>query len=159
MLTTKQILTFNKEKNGNWYVESKAWEDAQTKRFRQIFTYLDKDGKIKNYEKEQDMSNPLDDHTKHPDWRDPHEDLLMHESFGAMLDKVAGNSRQLKIEVVAYGWVSNCFSHFQRQEIGFEGARYKTRFRQDLPQEFLLSPITLFLFGTYPEHFHARLLN
>lgn len=39
MLTTKQILTFNKENNNKWYVECSKWEADREQLFREIATY------------------------------------------------------------------------------------------------------------------------
>lgn len=156
MLTQKKVLTFNREKNNRWYVESKEWEELQTKHFRKTHTYEDEEGKTQYYNEEQDFSNPLDDHTKHPAWRDPHEDLVMDDSFEALLQKMAAGARQVKMEVISYGWVSNTYTHYYRSGYDENGANYELRFKADLPAHIRLTPICLFLFDGYPEHFHGK---
>ena len=158
MLTSNQTLTLNKEKNGSWYVECKSWEEKQTALFRETFMYIDNDGKLQKYEKEQDFSNPLDDHTKNPSWRDPHEDLVMYESVGQMLDEIAKGRKTLRIEVCANGWVSNTFIHLRRVDLTEKGAYYEPRFTKN-PKRYLLTPIARFIMDIYPENLHIKVIG
>ena len=160
-MTQKKTLTFNKENDNRWYLECKEYEEKKAKEFRQIFTYTDEEGHIQSYEEEQDFDNPLDDHTKHPDWPsfEPHKDLVMAESFELLLEKLAGGKRQVVLDVISYGWVANTFAHYQRCTIDGQGAEYELRFRNDLPQRIRLTPICRFLFGgLYPLHIHGKQL-
>ena len=162
MLTKEMMLTFNKENDNRWYLVCHEYEQKVAMKFRETFTYTDAEGHIQRYEEEQDLSNPLDDHTKHPAWPiyEPHKDLVMAESFEQLLDKLAGGKRQVTIEAISYGWVSNTFAHNQRCSIDDEGAEYELRFRHDLPQRIRLTPICRFLFdGLYPEHFHGKVIK
>lgn len=162
MLTQRQTLTFNKEKDNRWYIVCKEYEEKKTQEFRTTFTYVNAKGEIKNYNLVQDKNDPLDDHTKHPSWPsfEPRKDLVMAESFGQLLDKLAQGGRQLVLDVIAYGWVSNTYTHYQRCSIDDEGADYELRFRIDLPQRIRLTPVCRFLFdGLYPEHFHGKVIK
>lgn len=162
MLTQKKTLTFNKENDNRWYIVCNEYEELLTKEFRETFTYVDAEGHTQKYETEQDQSNPLDDHTKHPAWPscNPHKDLVMDESFEKLLEKLADGKPQVVIEVISYGWVANTFTHYQRCTIDGKGAEYELRFRNDLPQHIRLTPICRFLFdGLYPEHFHGKVIK
>lgn len=162
MLTQKKTLTFNKESNNRWYVVCNEYEEKVTKQFRETFTYVDADGHTQKYAKKQDLTNPLDDHTKHPAWPscEPHKDLVMAESFERLLDVLAQGGRQVVIDVIAYGWVSNTFTHYHRCQIDGQGAEYELRFRNDLPQCIRLTPFCRFIFdGLYPEHFHGKVVK
>lgn len=161
MLTQKKVLTFNREKNNRWYVESKEWEELQAKIFRQTHTYEDEDGKTQHYEEEQNFSNPMDDHTKHPDWCDHRLDkeLMMDESFELLLQKLSCGDRQVKMEVISYGWVSNNYTHYHRTKVDENGADYELRFKADLPIHIRLTPICRSLFDCYPEHIHGKVIK
>lgn len=162
MMTQKKTLTFNKENDNRWYLSCKEYEEKVTKEFRATFTYVDGDGHIQHYKEEQDLSNPLDDHTKHPAWPsfEPHKHLVMAESFEQLLEKLANGAQEVKLEVIAYGWVANTYTHYQRCLIDGQGAEYELRFRHDLPQRIRLTPICRFVFnGLYPEHFHGKVIK
>lgn len=162
MLTQKKTLTFNKETNNHWYLVCDEYEEKVTKEFRETFTYTDTEGKVQKYETEQDLTNPLDDHTKHPAWPscDPHKNLVMAESFEQLLETLAKGERTVTIDVISYGWVANTYTHYHRIAIDGEGAEYELRFRNDLPQRIRLTPICRFLFdGLYPEYFHGKVIK
>ena len=120
MLTTKQILVFNKEANNRWYVQSRKWKADHERLFREIATYTDEDGKVKHYANDRDMNDPKDDHTKHPDWpefkKETHETLAMNESVTELLDQIAGGKRRVGIDVRLYllFWLS--FTYIWRPE-------------------------------------------
>lgn len=162
MLTQKKTLTFNKENDNRWYIVCDEYEEKVTKEFRETFTYTDTEGKVQKYETEQDLTNPLYDHTKHPAWPscDPHKNLVMTESFEQLLETLAKGERTVTIDVISYGWVANTYTHCHRITIDGEGAEYELRFRNGLPQRIRLTPICRFLFdGLYPEHFHGKVIK
>ena len=162
MLTQKKTLTFNKENNNRWYLSCKEYEEMVTKEFRATFTYINEEGRITKYETVQDMSNPKDDHTQHPEWPrfEPHQNLMMDESFEQLLEVLAKGDQQVTLEVISYGFVSNTNTHIHRLAFDETGADYEFRFRHDLPQRFRLTPICRFLFdGSYPEYFHGKVIK
>lgn len=163
MLTTKQILTFNKE-NSKWYVECRKWEADREQLFREITTYIGEDGKMKHYEKERKLDDPKDDHTKHPDWPEfkkaTHEALAMNASMTELLDQIAGGKRKIGIEVCGNGWVANTYTHYERVSASEAGADYQLRFRDDLPTVLHLTPMARYILGgIYPSHIHARIVS
>ena len=129
MITQLRTLTFFKE-NGRWYLECEEWVELMIKEFRRTHTYKNEAGKVTKYNVVQDLSNPLDDHTKHPDWQDPSrgETLVMDASFVALIGQKAGGADRVQLDMISYGWVSNTFAHYLREEIGKDGARYTARF-------------------------------
>ena len=158
MITQLRTLTFFKE-NGQWYLECEEWVELMTKEFRKTHTYKNEAGKVTKYNEVQDLSNPLDDHTKHPDWQDPSrgETLVMDDSFVALIEQKACGADRVKLDMISYGWVSNAFAHYLREEIGKEGARYTARYETPYPEPFLLKPVFSFLFaGTYPLYIHVK---
>lgn len=156
MLVQKKTLTFNKEKN-HWYLECKQWEDEQTELFRRTNYYEDKDGLIVKYSAVRDLTNPLDDHTKHPLWHDPHEDLIMADTFGKLLEKKANGKKTIQMDMASYGWVSNTFTHYDRMSYDASGARYVLRFDSELPKEIDLTPIFQYVFdGIIPQYLHLK---
>lgn len=162
MLTQNKTLTFNKENDNRWYIECKEYEEKKTQEFRATFTYMDEKGHETKYEKVQDLTNPMDDHTKHPAWPgcEPHKDLVMDETFEQLLELLAKGQRKVMLEVFAYGWVANTYTHYQRCSIDGQGAEYKLRFRNDLPERVRLTPVCRFIFdGLYPEHFHGKVIK
>lgn len=162
MLTQKKALTFNKENDNRWYLSCKEYEEEKARMFRATFTYINEEGRETKYETKQDFSNPMDDHTKHPAWPsfEPHQDLMMDESFELLLEGLAKGNRLVTLEVISYGFVSNTYTHVHRFAFDENGADYEFRFRHDLPQRFRLTPICRYLFdGGYPEHFHGRVIG
>jgi len=157
MLIQKKTLVFNKENDNCWYVECKKWEEEQTKLFRETHLHLDKEGKIVPYEKELQLDNPLDDHTKHEEWRDPHADLAMDDSFGKMLDQMAAGKKIVTIEMLSYGWVCNTFTHYRFVGLDLQVAEYELRFDTGLPAHIRLTPIFRYIFDSnYPLHLHVK---
>ena len=164
MLTREKTLTFHKENDGHWYLESQEYEDEMTKEFRATRKYTDDDGRLCSYENEQDFSNPLDDHTRHPEWPDclaaMHQDRMMSESFASLLERHARDGQEVVIDVISYGWVSDTYAHLQLCSIDDQGADYEFRFSKDLPQRIRLRPIFLFLFdGRYPKYYHCKVIK
>ncbi len=158
MITQLRTLTFFKE-NGLWYVECEEWVEHQTKLFRETHTYTNEAGKTVKYNEEQDFDDPLDDHTKHPDWSDPSRSrvLVMDDSFVALIEQKAQGADRVQLDMISYGWVSDTFAHYLRDEIGKQGARYVARFATPYPETFLLTPIFHFLFaGAYPLYIHVK---
>lgn len=157
------VFNFHKEADGRWYLESPEWEQEQTQLFRETHKYLDEeDGKWKSYQEKQDLSDPKDDHTKHPEWRDPRMDqrLIMDPTFEALLEKLAKGKLSVALDVLAYGWVSNTYVHYQRTSYDESGASYRLRFGNDLPERFRLTPICRWVFdGSYPEFLHGKVLG
>lgn len=161
MLTQKKTLVFNKENDNRWYVECKKWEEEQTALFRETHVHLDADGKSVPYEKEQQLDNPLDDHTKHEEWRDPHADLVVNDSIAALLEQFCKKgSRQVKVEVLTYGWVSNTHAHYLRKSIGAKGCEYELRYDlKELPKSFCLTPLFCYIFEcSFPNYLHVKLV-
>lgn len=163
MLTTKQILTFNKE-NNKWYVECRKWEADREQLFRENATYTGEDGKMKHYDKERNMDDPNDDHTKHPDWPEfkkaTHEALAMNESMTGLFAQIAGSKRKIFIEVCGNGWVANTYTHYELVSVTEAGADYQIRFRDDLPAVLHLTPMARYILdGIYPAHIHARIIS
>lgn len=164
MLTTQQVLSFNKEKNGKWYVEYQKWEDERTKLFRQIYTWKDEDDKAHGYKEIQDMNDPKDDHTKHAEWAEfkteTHEALAMNESMTEVLEFLAKGKRQVKIETCGNGWVSNTYAHYHRESASVKDATYKLLYRDDLPKEVSLNWMARYILGDiFSEFIHARVAD
>ena len=90
MITQLRTLILFKE-NGRWYLECEEWVELMTKEFRRTHTYKNEEGKVTKFNEERDFSNPLDDHTKHPDWQDPSrgETLVIDDSFVALIEQKA----------------------------------------------------------------------
>ena len=158
MITQKIILSFNKESDNRWYVVCPQWEEEQTKLFRETFTYVDENGKIQKYEEVLNPDNPLDDHTKNPMWKDPHNDLIMDETFEVLLDsRLSNGKRQVSLEMISYGWVSNALAHYQLKEEDRNGAEYVLRFGFNKVNSFHLTRIFPFVFkGTFPKVLHLK---
>jgi len=156
MLVQKKTLTFNKE-NNLWYVDCKEWEEKQTQLFRETHIHSIGNGNYANYKKELDLSDPLDNHTKHPKWRDPRQDLIMDESFGKLIEQKAHGKKTIAIEIVSYGWVSETFTHYECKTIKEDGALYDIRSDSNLQSQILLTPIFQYLFdGFYPKYIHLK---
>lgn len=158
MIAQLRTLTFFKE-NERWYLECEEWVELQTKLFRKYHTYMNEEGKITKYNEERDFTNPMDDHTKHPDWIDPSrgETLVMDDSLVALIEQKAGGADRVQLDMISYGWVSDTFAHYLREEIGKDGARYSARFETPYPKSFLLKPVFSFLFaGVYPLYLHVK---
>ena len=158
MITQLRTLIFFKE-NGRWYLECGEWVELMTKEFRRTHTYKNEEGKVTKYNEERDFSNPLDDHTKHPDWQESSrgETLVMDDSFVALIEQKACRADRVQLDMISYGLVCNTFAHYLREEIGKGGARYTARFETPSPETFLLKPVFSFLFaGTYPLYIHVK---
>lgn len=155
MLTQKKTLTFNKE-NHKWNLECKAWEDEMTRLFRKNHTYRDDEGNEKKYKDDQDFSDPMDDHTKHPLWRDPKNDLIMKDSFSELLEIKAKGKDSVALEMISYGWVSNTFTHYVCRNIDDDKAEYAVRFSSPYPSVIHLVPVFQFVFERYPKYLHLR---
>jgi hypothetical protein len=157
-ITQLRTITFFKE-NNLWYLECPEWVERQTKLFRKTHTYKNEEGKNTKYNLVQDFSNPLDDHTKHPDWSDPSRDkaLVMDDSFVALLEQRACGDMSMTLDIISYGCVSNTFAHYKRTSIDKDGALYTDRFDSSFPKTFLLKPIFYFLFSdVYPLYIHVK---
>lgn len=158
MISQLRTLSFFKE-NGLWYVECEEWVEHQTKTFRKTHTYMNEAGKTVKYNEVQDFDNPLDDHTKHPDWSDPSRSkmLVMDDSFVTLIEQHAQGAENVQLEIISYGFVSNTFAHYMCVEAGKQGARYVARFATPYTETFLLTPIFHFLFaGAYPLYIHVK---
>ena len=157
-ITELRTMTFFKE-NGLWYLECPEWVERQTRLFRKTHTYKNEEGKNTKYNEVQDLRNPLDDHTKHPNWKDPSRDqaLVMGESFVALLEQKACGASTVTLDIISYGCVSNTFAHYLRTRVDEDGAVYTDRFQSALPRTFLLKPIFYFLFSdVYPLYIHIK---
>jgi hypothetical protein len=155
MPVQKKTLTFNKE-NNKWYLECKEYEEEMTKLFRKNHSYKDGDGRIVKYEVVQDFTNPMDDHTKHPKWHDPKEDLIMEDSFVKMLEKKAKGKNSTQFEMISYGWVSNTFTHYVCDNIEGDRAQYTVRFNSQYPSTIHLTQIFQYLFERFPKYIHLK---
>lgn len=156
MLTQKTTLTFIKE-NNNWSIVCDAWVDKKTAEFRATNVYFDESGKTVKYEKVQDFSNPLDDHTKHPLWSDPRKDLVMSEGFAELLEAASKDGKTAQIEFISYGWVSNTFSHYCLKSSDKTGADYEIRFGNEMPKQLRLTPVFRFILDSeYPDYIHLK---
>jgi hypothetical protein len=82
---------------------------------------------------------------------------VMDASLVALIEQKACGADRVQLDMISYGWVSNTFAHYLREEIGKEGARYTARFETPYPETFLLKPVFSFLFaGTYPLYIHVK---
>lgn len=162
-LSKLRTFTFNKDADGNWYLESKEFEDYITKLFRETHTYTNENDKQQTYASERDLENPLDDHTKHPEWVEPRTYLKMNEDMNSLLDIIAGNpnkNQSVTLDTISYGFVCNTFMHYHFVEQTPDGGaiyklQYKGRF--DLPETLKLPRLALFFFdGIFPMRINGK---
>jgi len=155
MIAQKKTLTFNKE-NSRWYLECKEWEDEMTRLFRKNHAYIDDQGHKVKYEAVRDYSNPLDDHTKHPLWHEPKNDLVMEDTFSELLENKAKGRDSIQLEMISYGWVSNTFTHYVCRNIDGDKAEYAVRFDTSKPNIIHLTPVFQYLFERFPKYIHLK---
>lgn len=167
MVNEKKILNFAKEGDGQWYVECQEWEMDQTRAFRESYMkeYSDPvtgDTKFWKYLDEQDLDNPIDDHTRHKDWsawqeRWLHQPRMVDESLSKLLDLLAEGKKSISLDIITNSWVSNTFTHVKRNSIDNHGAEYEILSRTDLPSRFRVTPMFRYIFSDlYPLYFHVK---
>lgn len=160
MKNQKTVMEFRKESDNRWYLVCPEYEEKVTKEFRSTHSYLDEEGKTCFYEDEQDFSNPLDDHTKHPDWKiwDPHRDLVMTDSFVRLLQSMGGKKPDvIHLDVIAYGFVANTYVLYHRTSFDETGADYELIIGDGCPEKIRVSGFCYTFYDRcYPEYFHFK---